>query len=289
MSQPSRESGIQTKYIVGSEWVYFKLYSGPVTLERILLQDIYPVAELLFSQNIIDRFFFVRYHDPASHLRLRFRVTSQEHIGNIISRMHRQFAELCEKRIVWKFCLDTYSREVSRYGAGTIEDVEELFSLDSLFVVKTLSAHELNENERLAIGMSYIDKVCSIVFATNTDKVKFIKTISENYLNEFPSAEQVKILLDKKYRENGKAIIAIYNGNSLREINQFYSDPTSLLNRIMDDSRSDYKLQSRLVNSIIHMHFNRVFKADQRKYEALGYYFLSKYLHSRMAKDNKSI
>ena len=48
-------------YIPGSEWVYYKLYTGPKTADTILTDLIDPVINNLSCKNLIEKWFFIRY------------------------------------------------------------------------------------------------------------------------------------------------------------------------------------------------------------------------------------
>ena len=61
-------------FSLGSEWVYFKIYSGYKIADVILLEYLKEKIELLQSENIIKKWFFIRYNDSDSHLRIRFQV-----------------------------------------------------------------------------------------------------------------------------------------------------------------------------------------------------------------------
>ena len=55
----------QRIFIIGGEWIYFKIYSGQKTIENIFINDIMCKINLLIKQRMIDSFFFVRYMDPC--------------------------------------------------------------------------------------------------------------------------------------------------------------------------------------------------------------------------------
>ena len=46
--------------MIGSEWLYYKIYSGPRTVENILV-EIYPKIKKLIDESLIDSFFYIRY------------------------------------------------------------------------------------------------------------------------------------------------------------------------------------------------------------------------------------
>jgi thiopeptide-type bacteriocin biosynthesis protein len=75
----------QRIFIIGDEWLYYKIYSGYKTAETLLIDTIFPLAQLFLQAHWIDNWFFIRYSDPQFHLRIRFHITKNEHIASIIS------------------------------------------------------------------------------------------------------------------------------------------------------------------------------------------------------------
>ena len=66
---------VNRHYTLGSEWVYLKMYGGQIFLEDLLLKNIYDISVTLLDDGIIDKWFFLRYHDERGyHLRVRFHV-----------------------------------------------------------------------------------------------------------------------------------------------------------------------------------------------------------------------
>src|SRR5690606_440027 len=56
----------------GSEWLFAKIYAGEATADRVLCEAIGPVARAALARGDASRWFFVRYHDPHPHVRVRF-------------------------------------------------------------------------------------------------------------------------------------------------------------------------------------------------------------------------
>ncbi len=70
---------------LGSEWVYFKIYSGYKIADVILLEYLKEKIELLESKKFIKKWFFIRYNDMDSHIRIRFLVTKTEYVFHVIN------------------------------------------------------------------------------------------------------------------------------------------------------------------------------------------------------------
>lgn len=269
----------QHKYIIGSEWAYFKVYCGPVASERILVRNVYPLVMKLYANQLIDKFFFVRYSDPHPHLRLRFHLRDKLSYQSVVNELNKTLSSEILNRIIWKFTSDTYVREMSRYGVNSISIIETVFSKDSLFVLQQLHREKAKEEDEWLFELSYIYQFASLIFTDRKDIDLFLTAVSDNYLREFSNPEMSKVLLDKKYR--------IYNEQITKEIKQPVKQIGIHLQQLLPEiiqlkeiycDNNDFLIN--LFVSIIHMHFNRVYKTEQRKYESVVYYFLKKQFKS---------
>jgi hypothetical protein len=54
-----------------SEWVYFKIYTGTKTADKIIINQFSIITQKLKKEDVINKWFFVRYADPKNHLRIR--------------------------------------------------------------------------------------------------------------------------------------------------------------------------------------------------------------------------
>src|SRR5262249_16643575 len=57
----------------GSRWLYVKLYGGAAAADEVLRDAIAPLVARAGFAAAVDRWFFIRYGDPDTHLRVRFR------------------------------------------------------------------------------------------------------------------------------------------------------------------------------------------------------------------------
>src|SRR5690606_10165396 len=71
-SKTSGESTIKRTFQPGSEWAYIKIYSGVMECERLLRDQIPRLITDIKKAGIMEKWFFIRYHDPDPHIRLRF-------------------------------------------------------------------------------------------------------------------------------------------------------------------------------------------------------------------------
>ena len=124
----------------GSDWLYFKLY-GASSLEDDLLTG--PIRELtcwVRESAAAQRWFFVRYADPQPHIRLRFQGEPGVLADTLLPKALSWVRELVEKELCLRFALDSYEREIERYGGiCAITAAEDLFFHDSEFALTALS------------------------------------------------------------------------------------------------------------------------------------------------------
>lgn len=121
----------RSRYAPGSRWLFAKIYLGSQALEHFLLSNILPLVEQFRASGALDRWFFVRYADPDSHLRVRFRFSDDR--GQALTS---EFLRAIESHLVVgtieRYVLDTYDPEYERYGGeGGIGAAERFFSADS--------------------------------------------------------------------------------------------------------------------------------------------------------------
>lgn len=118
---------MKRSFCLGSEWLYYKIYTGINTADFILTEKINPVIVYLLEKKIINKWFFIRYNDPEDHIRIRFNCESTEKIAEVINNLYPIFDELIASDVIWKLQTDTYQREIERYCEGTMVESESIF------------------------------------------------------------------------------------------------------------------------------------------------------------------
>jgi len=139
---------IKHNFYPGDEWLYYKIYCGENTTDKILIETIQPLVSFLFKNKFIEKWFFIRYSDPEPHLRIRFLVTDPLHLSIVIRQMNMRLKRYTESKEIWNLQIDTYQREVKRYGTNTIEVAESFFYKDSEFILHLLD-NTTNDADKL--------------------------------------------------------------------------------------------------------------------------------------------
>jgi lantibiotic biosynthesis protein len=106
----------------GSAWLFAKLYGPKSMADRLLTETITPLRDRLRAAELIDRWFFIRYLDPDRHLRVRFHGRPHHLMHEVLPALHEAIAPALDRGIAYRMSLDTYEREVERYGG--LEGVE---------------------------------------------------------------------------------------------------------------------------------------------------------------------
>ena len=278
---------IKRRFIIGEEWLYIKVYSGPGLLEGILSNEIYEVVKNSYEDALIDKFFFVRYVDESYHLRLRFHVTDSNHVGFIINNLSKGLKDYVDNGMIAKITADTYNREIERYGKLSMEHLETIFSISSWQILELLRSVGDYEQRTLE-GIKIIDDQLDLFGLDIQAKYNLFESYYRSYFEEFGKSDMLLEQLKKKNREYSKKIIAMLddkpaianNGSSLPfpGISHMEKAVQHIL-QLKNDQLLEMSLEN-LLRSIVHMHFNRVFKVKQRMHELVIYYMFSNYYKS---------
>ena len=282
---------MKRKFIIGDEWIYFKIYTGLKTADKILIETISPLVQHLFENKIIDKFFFIRYYDSDFHLRIRFKILDNR-VGELINIFNNAISNIFENGLIWKIQTDTYNRELERYGFHLIENAESLFNIDSLTTLNALHFIQEDDDLRWLWGIASLDAYLDSFHYDLEGKISFIKLMKDFFSNEFDIDHNFNRQLSLKYRGNKKEIENILNPAKLPlELNQIlefrkqsiFSDVTKIKSELL---KSDY---DNVVGSYLHMTINRLFRSKNRENEFITYCMLSYYYESVNARLHFSV
>jgi thiopeptide-type bacteriocin biosynthesis protein len=264
-------------FCIGSEWLYFKIYTGVKTADLILIEKLYPVILELSDKNLILKWFFIRYKDTDEHLRIRFLLSKPSSLAKVIDKIYPVINALLEENSVWKIQTDTYQREIERYGDKTIEDSETLFWHDSEMILHYLVLKSSFEKEETQLLFSFlaIDQFLNSFSRSNSDKLFLMDELQSSFKNEFNADKLLRKQMDKQYRELFPDMEALLSGavtgnyNELSMLIQEKGNQVSATILSIKD-RLQIPLASFLM-SHIHMMLNRQYSSKQRMYELLIY------------------
>lgn len=287
---------IKRTFIPGDTWIYFKLYTGYKTADAVLGKTLPVIISRLTA--VLDKWFFIRYSDPKFHLRLRFCVKDIKDISAVISIVYQEITPYLDNDLIWKVQIDTYQRELERYGTNTIAHAEAIFHFDSEATMDILSTFgdEETGHERWLMALKILDALlCDFEFDID-QKIALLGKLSRDFKSEFGfNIKGYKLQLDKKYRANRKLIEEIMAGNEkgLTDVamegiigqRSFKIKPvaTALMQL---EARQELEVPLyNLLSSYLHMMVNRLFRSKQRLYEMVIYDMLERHYSSVKARN----
>ncbi|RLJ97900.1 MULTISPECIES: thiopeptide-type bacteriocin biosynthesis protein [Tenacibaculum] len=290
---------MKRSFIIGDEWVYFKIYTGARTADNILTEVIDPIKTKLLNKKIITKWFFIRYNDSNNHLRVRFHYSNPENISVIINSLFTPLKNYFDNDLIWNVQIDTYNRELERYGINTMELSEKLFFYESELILnflnKNISANK--EEVRWLFGIKIIDIILDNFLFTKEEKKSYIDSLANLFQGEFNFNKASRKQLNQKYREKRKTIENIMNSDEFyliqsteleNSISKFQKESKKICDQILqlnNENKLDVEIGS-LISSYLHMFLNRLFKSKNRLNEMVCYSFLAKYYLFLIARIN---
>ncbi len=298
---PATIHHVQRSFPPGSEWLYAKLYTGTSTADLVLCDAMGPVIREAIGAGVVDSWFFIRHGDPEWHLRLRFHGNPQCLQEVVLPRLQESAAPLLDDGRIWKFQLETYEREVERYGgAEGIQLAEQLFYVDSdaaMAIIKNLEGAE-GAAARWQLTLRSIDILISDLGFEGKDKLEILKRIQSSYALEFNAGRELKKQLADRLRRHRPVLESLLDREDrgeqpLRFGFEALDRRSEQLVPIVSELRTQEvtgKLTVPLTNlamSFVHMSANRLLRSEARAHELLIYDFLYRLRKSRAIRDHK--
>ena len=293
------DAALDRSFAPGSSWLYFKLYTGHATAERILARQLPALIEALRATGVA-RWFFIRYGDPNWHIRLRFEGAPQLLATTVLPEFHAWAAPLLANGLVHKVQTDTYEREVERYGGDSgIVLSEALFHHDSEAVLAILSAlpreREVDARWRLALWGAHALLVdLGFTLAERRDLVALAR---ENFAAELPRSPKDDALhetwFSAKFRAE-RGVLAPLLDHTAPPQDFAAASAFSARSRALAPTVQQLRDLARrgaltvpldqLARSYVHMHVNRMLQAASREEELVIYDLLARLYRSELAR-----
>lgn len=282
------------KFHPGSEWLYFKLFCSVKTADKFLTQHFLPFVNAGKKKKLFSSFFFIRYKENGSHLRIRFHNSKISNQSKLTKKFVELLEPLLDSNVIHKINIDSYVQETERYGGpALITMAEALFATDSEATLKILDLLEPNneDNFRIFFAMRSIDLLMNDFRIDLSAKKNLLKTLSDQFLEEFGGSHFLQKSINSKYKKLKQSIFSYMDfeqdsKNDFRDVMEIFDERSMRNKEIVDKIYVEIPEQERVVKisellrSFIHMSVNRMFMSYQRKYELLIYNFLERYYTS---------
>lgn len=254
----------------GSEWLYVKMYGFSQRQEELIANSLYHFVAKSLQEGWTDQFFFIRYNDEGAHLRIRFHGDSPRLIQDGMPKLYQWAKTLQQEGLLSRLVIDSYDPEIERYGGKSlISAAERLFCQDSLMVTEWIRNKQLGHLE-----MDY-DFFGIISVIDILDNYGYSISGSMDWL--IPGSDHKEhVDLYRKYRTE------LLGWTEPGLIKAPESADRPLVKNLLEARKASIRayaeqvqaadLQGRLVNhphhlvqSIIHMHLNRLIGTDRAR------------------------
>ncbi|AJW64137.1 hypothetical protein VO54_02680 [Elizabethkingia miricola] len=271
---------IKKRFVPGDHWLYLKIYTGIKTADIILEEVINPLTISLLEDKSISYWFFIRYHDPQPHLRIRLYVNNFQNYHNTLNRLTLALEKHIDSEEISNIVNDTYVRELERYGEATIPYTETLFYHSSLLSLNFLWA---SDEEKIMVIVFYIDQLLSQTGLSINQKLQWIKDYNAFFKEEFKANKSLNQQLDKKHRVFSPKFLDFLQSSEFDEIRGAIMENLYLSGDALQNICNSYNVHDNpqslqfFFQSIFHMAINRMFISQQRLFEMIIFDYLHRY------------
>lgn len=267
----------------GSEWLYYKVYCGIHAADKLLRDLIQPFTEKLVAKKLVKNWFFIRYHDPGFHLRIRLHINDVSAIGQIMCDFRSAVDSSPIGSRIWKIQVDTYQREIFRYGSNAMLLTEELFGIHTTDVLNMLCTTQESQTEETKWGwtMWRIDQLLNDFNLCLQGKIRLMDHLRNIFAREFRLEATARTKLNQRYRESRKVIDVWLNSCGEHPGERAIAEKLHVLENA---GALDQPIQ-KLLASYVHMLVNRTITAQPRKQEMIIYDFMHRHYLSLEAKN----
>jgi thiopeptide-type bacteriocin biosynthesis protein len=287
-------SEITRKFILGDDWVYYKVYCGVKYADDILVNLIYPFIARIEEKNLIHKWFFIRYYDQDSHLRLRFKTKDLTSLNKLILEVNRLFKPYIDNYLIDKLVTDTYDRELERYGTACIEEVESIFNIDSRTILKilVLIRNHTDPDIRWLCALHLINDTLDLFDFGLKQKKEFASSYATSFLHEHNGNSQLKMQVNKIVRDRKRKVLSFLSSEnvtdpSASELLYVIRERKTLIRpyiqKIISTKNKENSVFDQLTFGLIHMTINRIFISKQRTYEMVLYHILVNFYKTQNA------
>jgi thiopeptide-type bacteriocin biosynthesis protein len=291
-----RHGGGTRLFAPGSAWLFAKIYAGPSEVDRVLTRVVAPLISEGVAASLVHRWFFLRYSDPSHHLRLRLRGEPRALYGELLPRLSHLIEPWLAAGTVGSMQLDTYQPEIERYGGPLGLDLsEQVFEVDSeaaLALLEELDCDDRSADARWQLAFRGLEGLIDDLSWAEGHKRLLIDGLRDRYAREFGAqAAGLKHALGARFRLHRRTLEALWDRNQdatsdLADGLAIWRRRSNRLRPIVeqlrhaDAERLLWMPYVRLAASYLHMHVNRLARAEGKAHELVMFDFLNRHMES---------
>lgn len=241
-----------------TDWIYLKLY---IPNNR---QDEFIADYLRNIKILVDKYqgklFYLRYIEKHSQIRLRIKADNNL---EVFQDIQGELIKAITNNVMVNYEISTYDREIERYGGEqTLKKIENIFCLDSY-----LNMEIINQNKKgnLFLDLKYMSVLIPYFYLEYlldyASRVEFLEFVSPRTDNFNINKER------KKYQKAIERIdgLHILDGESVENLKNDLIELKEILTEYSKEQRFS------IVDSIIHVHNNRLVGIDREREREIYY------------------
>lgn len=287
---------VQRTFAPRSQWLYLKAYTGTASADRILTDTVGPVITGLLSTGVVDHWFFLRYADPEHHLRLRLHGDPAALHDQALPALTVALAPFLGDGTVSTVALDTYHRELERYGGDEgIELAEQIHAADSDAVLKVLGMLDGEDlaDARWKLCLYATDRLLVDAGLDMQQRRDWVKDGAAGYRVEYPGAHNLDAGIGARWRNERAQLTALLDDTkdhpyepARQAFRQRSEMLAPLLAELADRDRRGLLTQpfQHLVLSFSHLNAIRLLRSAARTHELVILSFLDRHYASQIAR-----
>lgn len=254
----------------GSEWLFLKLYGVRSREDEFISSEILEFAAKAMGSGVVKDWFFMRYRDPEPHIRLRFYGDPQKLMSELMPAVHQWSSKLLAEGFIQRMMIDTYDREVERYGGPElIAEAEKVFAADSRTSARLLTLLRYKQTDL----PNFVVAAISIIDIMTQYGLSFERQFSwldrivkkEEHIEEFRGWRKKLLPLADPHADwaglraypSGEALLTAFRirVGALQAYSQKVAEAAQ--------NQSLWNRQELILGSVIHMHCNRLMGVDR--------------------------
>lgn len=269
----------------GSEWLYVKIYVRPWLTDTVLAGALSTVTDELIRKKTLREWFYIRYSDPYHHLRIRLHLDHPQSSGATLNSLAEHLNPLLNSSLIWKWQIDTYEREVERYGGlHTMETAEQIFCADSAFAAQTLRSFSMTkerEEARLPLCLVSIDTFLGDFDLALADRRRILAAMQKKLRGRIKDCKAWELEVAADFRTAGRNVLQMAAGLLSAQVDALQQ--RSAFIRRTRASVANGGLET-MIADFIHMSVNRLMRSRSAEEEFRIYEFLNRFYVSCMAR-----
>jgi thiopeptide-type bacteriocin biosynthesis protein len=278
------------RFLPGSEWLQVDIHTGTGSADRVITELVAPWVADARTSGAADRWFFLRYVDHGTRLRVRLHGEPARLLGEAFAMLQSAAAPLVERGVLWNIALDSYQRETERFGGPAgIAIAEHMFDADSNAVAAILGLLDGDAGEiaRWQLTLRGIDMLLDDLGLDRRAKLAVVSHGKAKLVRMLQASPALDRQLGAAYRTQRAALQALLDpaGDATSELAValalLHGRSTRLAPWVQELRRAEHAGQltqtiADLAWSFVHMFTNRMLRSEGLAQELVLYDWLGR-------------